>query len=47
MNELDNSDLRIIGYALEKYRIGTVWSPLHKQLIEQVLEKIEEIQLNN
>ena len=46
MNELNESDLRVIGYALEEYSVGRVWYPAHKVHIVRVLEKIKELQLN-
>ena len=47
MKELNEADLRVIGYALEEYSVGRVWHPAHKVHIVRVLEKIKEIQLNN
>jgi hypothetical protein len=46
MKQLNEDDLRVIGYALEEYSVGTVWNPWHKQHIVQVLEKVKELQLN-
>ena len=37
--KLNGHDLRLIGYALEHYSVGTDWSAMHKAQIVRVLQK--------